>query len=676
MVLKRKLQWLIFLCLTAFYTAGDINFAKAQNFSQPMSAADFAAQGDEVGQNLAKSLRQSAEGKIICGNVDTMCDTATQYCLRCQYTEIEGTSDYPVTKFKDVGVCVDKSSIPAGVEDLRSYWPSGYTCPADSSDYISVGHITMEAAGFLNESHDISINPKYEGQTFHGADGKEYKLFIGDKTTIQYGDNGKKSHSFEGCEVLPVKIYNMQSCFFCPLAAIIFEASNDVTITSFNFFTRSFKYIIIVVFAIWLAVLALQQVFPMTKQDAPKFLSSLLKQAFKVMIAILLLSYSGDLFRYFIIPVLDGGLQMGTNIQSFKMAPPENWTPSAPNTPTTYYNLPITAATGTRIVTTSSGKQVIEETYDTLYSRIEIYLASLQTQLARLQAIGTTLFCVGSHEMISFKKDQVKDSLEMMLLGGILTVFGFLLTISFAFYFMDAILQLAVIGAMLPFMIAGWPLRATAQYASTGFKMLLNTFFVLFFTGFVVSVNVELINQAISDVGAENVSSLSISGLEGIAEAINNQNISELKAATDIGGMGFLILVFCCIFGFKFVSQVSPLASTLSSGGFKGGLASKIGTMGYSAVKGMAGKMASPIAEAATDKYHEAGGLVGIVSSPVAGVGSLVGKAVGGADQEGKSWKQKSFRGKVGAAIAGVSAAPRRFAKKVHSVYRKPKSGN
>lgn len=668
MVLKRKLQWLIFLCLTAFYTAGDINFAKAQNFSQPMSAADFAAQGDEAGQSFAKALRQSAEGKIACGNADTMCDTATQYCLRCKYQVNNGDFDGPTVK--DVGVCVDKSTIPAGVDDFRPYWPSDEMCLSAS------GTITVEAAGFLDESHDVSINPQYKGQIFHGADGKEYKLFIGDKTTIQYGDNGKENNSFEGCEVLPVKIYNMQSCFFCPLAAIIFEASNDVTITSFNFFARSFKYIIIVVFAIWLAVLALQQVFPMTKQDAPKFLSSLLKQAFKVMIAILLLSYSGDLFRYFIIPVLDGGLQMGTNIQSFKMAPPENWTPSAPNTPTTYYNLPITAETGTRIVTTSSGKQVIEETYDTLYSRIEIYLASLQTQLARLQAIGTTLFCVGSHEMISFKKDQVKDSLEMMLLGGILTVFGFLLTISFAFYFMDAILQLAVIGAMLPFMIAGWPLRATAQYASTGFKMLLNTFFVLFFTGFVVSVNVELINQAISDVGAENVSSLSISGLEGIAEAINNQNISELKAATDIGGMGFLILVFCCIFGFKFVSQVSPLASTLSSGGFKGGLASKIGTMGYSAVKGMAGKMASPIAEAATDKYHEAGGLVGIVSSPVAGVGSLVGKAVGGADQEGKSWKQKSFRGKVGAAIAGVSAAPRRFAKKVHSVYRKPKSGN
>lgn len=642
----------------------------AQNFNEAMSAADFAAAGDVRGQNLAITLRESKKEGVICGS--TICN-ATQYCLRCQYDKTDGSSDGRGVISVDAGRCVPKSSIPAGTTDFRPYWPDPSICPVFDSNDGYAGKITMETSGFIDSAHEISFNPQAEEKVFTGADGKEYKLFVGNKITIEYGKNGKSNKSFEGCEVLPVKMYNMQGCFFCPLAALIFGASNDVTITSFSFFAQSFKYIIIIAFAIWLAFMALQQVFTMTKQDAPKFLSALLKQSFKVMVAVFLLSYSGDLFRFFIIPVLDGGLQLGTGIQVFKMQPPSNWKQSDPNTPKTYYNLPIKETPLSKIVDMSDGATV-EGKYDTLYSRIELYLASLQSQLARLQAVGTTLFCVGSHEIISAKVKQIKEGLSMMLLGGILTVFGFLLTISFAFYFMDAILQLAVIGAMLPFMIAGWPLRVTAQYASTGFKMLLNTFFVLFFTGFVVSVNVELINQALSEIKSDGSHELSMGGIDAIATAINNQNIAELKESTDIGGLGFMILIFSCIFGFKFIAQVAPLASTLSSGGFKGGLASKIGTMGYSTVKGMASKVASPTARAVADQYHAAGGIVGIVSAPVSAVGSLVGKAVEGGDQEGKSWKEKSFRGKVGAAIKGVTTAPRRFAQKVHSVYRKPKS--
>ena len=388
------------------------------------------------------------------------------------------------------------------------------------------------------------------------------------------------------------------------------------------------------------------------------------------MVAFLLLSYSNDLFRYFIIPLLEGGLQMGTYIQSTPTPQPQNWAPTVINSSKQYFNLPVS----------STIKSDGSKSSTSLYTHIEIYLASLQMQLARMQAIGTTLFCVGGHEIITIKVEQMKDGMSMMLLGGILAVFGFLLTISFAFYFMDGLLQLAVIGAMLPFMIAGWPLKATAQYASTGFKMLLNTFFVLFFTGFVVSVCINLVNESLaysqnqqSSQDGGGLRTVVNAGLSGIEEAINNQNVAELKEASDIGGMGFMLLIFSCLLGFKFVAQVSPLASNLSSGGFKGGLAGRIGTMGASTIKGLAQKASSPTGKALADQYHAAGGIVGIVSAPVAGLGHLAGKAIGGADQENKAWRDKSFRGKVGEAVKRVTGAPRAAAKKVHSVYRKPK---
>lgn len=674
---KRAKTILSLFLTTGIAFACNLDVALAQTLPSSISAAEFAAQGDADGKSYANALQGVKSGNIMCGNPETMCDTATQYCLRCRYSSaitMQGTISQTTYYDKDEGACVAKTAIGNNTKNLSQYWPGNGGCK---------GTVSIEGAGFLSDNVVSAFGrTSKDDHSFTGADGKEYRIFLGEQPTIQYGKNGDANESFEGCEVLPVKLYNMQSCFFCPLAALIFGAANDITISSFSNFSNSFKTIIIVVFAIWLAIMALQQVFSITKQDAPKFLSAIIKQGFKVLFAVLLLSYSNDLFRFFIIPVLDGGLQMGTHIQSVKLPEPQNWKRSDPNTPQTYYNLPIKSIASSYIIRTEQSNEKDGNTavYDTLYSRIELYLASLQAQLARMQAIGTTLFCVGSHEIITIHGDEMKDGIAMMFLGGILTAFGFLLTIAFAFYFMDGLLQLAIIGAMLPFMIAGWPLKATAQYASTGFKMLLNTFFVLFFTGFVVSVSVNLVDQSLiySNNQQETQDSGELrtavnAGLSGIEEAINEQNIAKLKDAVDIGGIGFTLLIFSCLLGFKFVSQVSPLASNLSSGGFKGGLAGKIGTMGASTIKGMAQKATAPTGKALADQYHAAGGIVGIVSAPVAGLGQLAGKAIGGADQENKAWQDKSFRGKLGAAVRRVTGAPRAAAKKVHSVYRKPK---
>ena len=642
----------ILFLITVLFLACSLNIAAAQNFYNPMSAAEFAK---EKGLSDWESiLQKDYEGNSFMKCGDEFCNKQTQECWMCRESDQiidAGTGYSGGASSKTVGRCYPKGTERRNV--------SGTNC-------WKVEHNVDTTA--MDTKGNVTVN---RGE-LTGTDGKNYILFLGEQPTIQYGNNGDENESFAGCEVLPVKLYNMQSCFFCPLAALIFGAANDVTTTSFSAFSKSFQVVMVVVFAVWLAVLTLQQVFPMTKQDAPKFLSAIIKQGFKVMVAFLLLSYSNDLFRYFIIPLLEGGLQMGTYIQSTPTPQPQNWAPTVINSSKQYFNLPVS----------STIKSDGSKSSASLYTHIEIYLASLQMQLARMQAIGTTLFCVGGHEIITIKVEQMKEGMSMMLLGGILAVFGFLLTISFAFYFMDGLLQLAVIGAMLPFMIAGWPLKATAQYASTGFKMLLNTFFVLFFTGFVVSVCINLVNESLaysqnqqSSQDGSGLRTAVNAGLSGIEEAINNQNVAKLKEASDIGGMGFMLLIFSCLLGFKFVAQVSPLASNLASGGFKGkgGLAGRIGTMGASTIKGLAQKASSPTGKALADQYHAAGGIVGIVSAPVAGLGQLAGKAIGGADQENKAWRDKSFRGKVGAAVKRVTGAPRAAAKKVHSVYRKPK---
>jgi hypothetical protein len=625
-------------------------FAAFIGLAMPALAIDTSVKA----QNTEDFLRASGQTKyanilakkendaqfIVCGNEENVCNKSTQICLLCQYTATYKTMgqaqrDFTPNKQEKVQetICANKNSTLSPTELWKA--TKGSACGAEGHGLSTMGAgVLIKSEDFLTEGvYKTWFITQYKSHEFK-ANGKTYKLVMSKKPTIVYGGKG----DFNGCEVFPVKYYNTQGCFFCPLAAVIFSTSNDVTINSFSVFASSFRIVLVVAFAIWLALLALRQVFAFTKQDAPKFLTAIIKQGFKVGLAFLLLAYGNDLFRAFIIPVLDSGLVMGKEIQSATTVPaPVNFTQSKVTTASQYYNLPIKS--------TLFKEQDTGEV--TLFRNIEYYMASIQSQLAYMQTIGSSMACVGAHHIIPKGLnvlESLKEGLLIMVLGGFLFVFAIILTISFGFYFLDAILQLAIIGAMLPFMIAGWPLRVTAQYASTGFKLLLNTFFVMFFTGFVVAVALELVDQSLSFSSQNTVLN---SGLTGIANALNNQDFASILRSANIGFTGYLLLAFACIFGFKFIAQAVPLAGKLSQGGISG-LAPKIGTMGYSAVKGFTNKAVQPVAQGVASAT---GGPLGLAARAGGGVVSLGGSIVGFVGEKAAAAGDKLSKKKGGKVI-------------------------
>lgn len=473
---------------------------------------------------------------------------------------------------------------------------------------------TVSAGGIVQVS--------LEKMTFVDKDNHKYVLAYDDgNPTLKYAD---KDTTVEGCEVLPIKLHKMSGCFFCPLALVVYNTANDVTKLSIDSFAGAFQNLMIVAFAIWLAFSSLNIVFTLTKQDASKYITGMLKQGGKFLFAYFLLSNPEDLFRFFIEPVLETGMNMGTAILSKANA--------------ASLNEPLEG------ITCDGGNFFSNE----LYCKIHNFLENVQRQLAVLQAIGTTLFCIGGNEISVnglFKiKKNVRNIMSDFLLGAILFIFGILLTISFAFYFLDSMLQLCVLGAMLPMMIAGWPFKVTAKYATEGLKMLLNTTFTMFFTGFVVSVELELISQSLNfakessdaakgmEKGLDEIHD-SVSGLAGIFDEINEQDTNGIRDYTDIGAKGFLLIGFAAIFGFKFVSQITKMSNKLA-GGLNLGISSRVGTMMASSAKGMALKASKPMRDAMSARWHAGGGLIGRVAR--------VGKAPG-AIIKGGNWVAHKF---------------------------------
>lgn len=453
---------------------------------------------------------------------------------------------------------------------------------------------------------------KKETHTWTDATGNTFKFQIDSGNEAVYaGDT-----AVGGCEVLPAKIYRYRECMFCPLFRVIYVAADDITAISVNTLSEGFAVVIGLGLAIWIAVQTLAHVSSITKQDAPKFIDSLIKQSFKFLVAFLLLHFHRQVFDYILLPILNTGLIMG---RRFLFSNGDDLCAVIP----------------------FDGIDVAAYGQD-LYSNLVCYITVIQREIGFMQAIGSSLLCIGGHSMIRL---DFADGFQMAVVGFILAVFGFLLSIAFAFYLVDAVVQLGIVGALLPFLIASWPFKSTTKYANTGFQMLLNSAFIFVFMGLVVSVNLKLVGASIDETARtsmvdrlreissnkvddsdakkfnfneeafdEKTGALQISrsdktkvqmgGLSSIYMAINAQNITELKKLTDISGMDFLIMLFCCIFGFKFTQQAQSLADKMASGSVSG-IAPSIATMGGSAALGMAKKATQAPREAAERKVKQ-----------------------------------------------------------------------
>lgn len=577
------------------------------------SSVEFAEQaGGELGQwaNVMKGL------EFPCGNVT--CSTATEKCIKCtEYEYALGIASWSLQKETDRHQCIGKNEKASSRNKSYSEWRWRGLRSNFYDIEIKCVDVDQDANNFDSHRYaGVSSWFHRDGEHYHevckqDANGKKYCLkFSGETYDIVYGDANK---SMKGCEVLPVKLFNMRKCFFCPLFSVVFSAAEKMTYISFKKLAAAFATLIALGLAIWIAVQTLTHVSSLTKQDAPKFLAGLIKQSYKFLIAFLLLQNSSQIFYYAVRPVLQAGIKFGGQFLEYNYASQDTEKEIQKEID----------ARASRV--DAYGYYISDDNQKQLYKELDRYVSDIQREISFMQAVGSSLICTGNRTM--FHKTEVEkfsDGFKMILQGLVFAGFGFLLSIAFAFYMIDAVVQLGIVGALMPFLIASWPFKITSQYAGTGFKMLLNSAFIFVFIGLTVEINMQLINAALNnnvggklEIQASSADDVKMGSLQKIAVAINEQDSKELTELTDISTMGFLILIFCCIFGFKFMGQTSSLAGQFSSGGIKP-TAPSIATMGASAALSGAKKLTKPTREAIDRKAEDLEmAVVGGIAHPI-----------------------------------------------------------
>lgn len=410
-------------------------------------------------------------------------------------------------------------------------------------------------------------------------------------------ENGKaQTGASKGCLPLPVKYAQIQTCILCPLFNVILNTDQTIATKSFNALASSFRSLILIVLALFVAYHTLMVVSAFTKQDTPKYLSTLMVQGFKVLVAAWLLTDPAYVYNYVINPLMQAGLEFGIELMLDKDA----------NTAT------FKGLTNEEMSAMPSG--VIGQN---LLASVMASIKLFNRTAAQMPAIGSSLMCISTHAAAHILPD-----FSMLIEGALVFAFGWLIILAASFYLLDSVVRFGIFCALLPFLIASWPFKVTKQYANAGWKIFMNAFFNFVMMGIIIGLNSELIAQGLTG---------SKGGMDELEAAINGSNVDELKELMDISGTDFLVLVACCLFAFKLVAQINDLASDISGGGGGTAIGSKIGSLAAQAVKktakvaaGAAGSVGGAVYEA-SDAKAKVDGMKGKVLGKVASVGAKIG---------------------------------------------------
>lgn len=374
------------------------------------------------------------------------------------------------------------------------------------------------------------------------------------------------------CKPINMKLAELELCPLCDLFVVILNTDQNIATKSFDALASSFRNVIIMVMGLYIAYHTLLMVGAFTKQDAPKYIMTMLTQAFKVLVAALLLSNSAYIYQNVIDPLMIGGMNFG---EALLFQEGENKF--------------VADISKYQLQTGKIGIEVLQ--------KVMMTVQAFSNQAARMPAIGGSLVCVSVHEGTSFV-----INFSMFIQGLLLYVFGWMILLAAGFYLLDSVVRFGIFCALIPFLVAAWPFKVTRSYTMAGWKIFINSFFNFVMMGLVLSVCLQLTIEAVAGVDSDT-----------LIAVMNGNEVETLKKMMDMSTTSFLVTLACCMFAFKLVKEVGSLASEISGtsggssigaaiGGTAANVAKRVAGAATGGVAGAAGKAAGKVAGKATKK--------------------------------------------------------------------------
>jgi len=471
---------------------------KAQEYNNLANAAKSSCQGTEFTVDSDKAFRP---GVALLSVVQQ--DTGDNSVLNYYVTE---------SNWENTGIDWDKAKEGKSGDCLNAIAGA-----QQSRNELAQLHSNTELGGIINYN-------KHEVDTVRAClcdetKGTQQCQTVANEANEEYKDSSK---------CLPVEgfIYKMEVCPLCKIFKIILDTNAMLADKAWNSLAEAFQKVVFVFLAVLLGLETLKIVALPSGGSPGAYLKSVLTIMLKIAVTYLLLGNVHYIYEYFISPVVKGGLDAAIALLSIDSS-----------SATECYN----AARESSSVEFAGGAALDNSLSKSIYGAVECFNKSAFT----LPAIGQALICHGWN-------DSVIPDFDMWITGLVFYAFGICIWIAVCFYLIDCTVQLGIVSALVPLLIACWPFKQTQKYAITGVRLVMNIFFCFVMIGVVLIMSVKIMTFTL-DGGSGN-------GGADLIEAINGNNTKTLSELVSLDGNRAFVLIACAVLIFKLIGHSTQIA--------------------------------------------------------------------------------------------------------------------
>ena len=360
-----------------------------------------------------------------------------------------------------------------------------------------------------------------------------------EETTCSALDTDIEEDDVKNCPSLSEYQTELKNCVICNLMRTILAAVQNVAQKSFDVLAVPLIALLGIGFALFLCYITLMIVSSPATQKISAYINPVLIQGFCVAVAILLLTYPSAIYELAVSPIIDTGVDFGVGLSNINNM-----------------DIDITAK-GEKYSFNEDSNNYLSS--DILKKTVGAADAFSQN-MSLVPAIGRSLMCNAWNEVYF----EIFPHIEMWINGLILYVFGMIIMFVIGFYLLDACVQLGIICALMPFLIASWAFKLTRTYSVRGWDVLLNTFFNFVMMGIIIVSVTEILIHSLG----EGIS------VDTLKDALNANDVDMLNRTIDFGGLQMILLLVSCAISLKLIREIPNITNK-----FAGGLGLNTGNM-------------------------------------------------------------------------------------------------
>lgn len=344
---------------------------------------------------------------------------------------------------------------------------------------------------------------------------------------------------------------------------------------------------------IWLVFWALKKVASFTNPEPMAMMNELLIFFGKVILAFVFINSGiGTLVGYAINPILAAGADYGSallNTGSEENAIDLSTMPAPENA----YSGP------TDIVS------------EDVMNKILRFSEGVSNEVATNLVIGNALTCFSIQQGYHWNfviKIHIPD-IWLWLCGAAIWVVGFLLTLSVCYYLIDIPFKLGFAIIALPVVIGLWPFKMTAGKLKSCVMIAVNAAGTFLFLALSVSYAMVLISAGLRDK-------------DKLLQAFTDDDVTYVQETFAITGPYFLIILFCYIYGFQMIGNITnKMPSKFFGGSMTASAGSPLHQMATGATNWVKGKVTAPLKMARDIVANQAGKAATTVAKAAGNVG-------------------------------------------------------